>query len=76
MSSFAVMERTSVYLKVSGMTSEHCATTVRNLVQDERGVESVEVFLEKNTISVSGNAAMSKQDLIQAINLSGIYDAN
>lgn len=69
------MSTTTINLKITGMTCSHCATTVANLIRDERAVESVEVFLDKNTAVVHGKQEMSKDQIINAVNLSGAYHA-
>ena len=57
------------------MTCEHCANTVKNLILDERSVDSVEVSFQKNTAEVYGKEAMNKEHIINAVNLSGAYHA-
>ena len=57
------------------MTCDHCANTVKNLILDERGVETVEVSLENNSVDVIGKEGMNKDHIINAVNLSGAYHA-
>ena len=57
------------------MSCAHCASTVKNLIRDERGVETVEVSVENNVVQVLGKDEMNKQQIINAVNLSGAYHA-
>ena len=57
------------------MTCDHCANTVKNLILDERGVETVKVSLENNSVDVIGKEGMNKDHIINAVNLSGAYHA-
>jgi len=57
------------------MSCEHCARTVKNLIFDERGVESVKVSLQNNTVEVLGKEGMNKDQIIKAVNLSDAYHA-
>lgn len=69
------MSTRTIYLKISGMTCDHCATTVGNLIRDERAVESVNVILDEKTAEVRGKETMNKDHIINAVNLSGVYHA-
>ncbi|MFT6715502.1 MAG: copper chaperone CopZ [Saprospiraceae bacterium] len=69
------MSATTINLKISGMSCEHCASTVKNLIRDERGVETVEVSLENKTVEVHGKDGMNKEYIVNAVNLSGVYHA-
>ena len=64
-----------IKLSISGMSCDHCATTVKNLIIFERDVESVEVSLENNSVEVHGKEAMNREHIINAVNLSGAYHA-
>lgn len=64
-----------IELKVSGMSCEHCKKTVTNLLIDERGVTEVEVNLSSGQVFISGDEKMNELQLINAVNLSGIYQA-
>ena len=69
------MEKQQFSIKVSGMTCEHCVNTVKNLVEDERGIEFVKITLATGELIVSGNQKMNRAQIVNAINLSGIYNA-
>ena len=57
------------------MESSRCAQTVENLIIDERGVEKVSVSLENGTVEIFGKQAMNKDNIVNAVNLSGTYHA-
>ncbi|MFT6745966.1 MAG: copper chaperone CopZ [Glaciecola sp.] len=57
------------------MSCDHCTTTVKNLIIFERGVESVEVSLENNSVEIHGKESMNKDHIISSVNLSGTYNA-
>lgn len=69
------MSKSTINLIVSGMSSEHCAKTVKNLIIDERSVEAVEVFWEKGAVEVLGAMTMSRDSIVKSVNLSGKYHA-
>lgn len=62
-------------IKITGMSCTHCVNTVRNLVTDERGVQDLEISLETGTLKVIGNEKMNRDQIVNAINLSGMYHA-
>ena len=64
-----------IKLVVKGMSCSHCSTTVKNLLIDERGVNSVTVDLPTGKVQVTGSEKMQMNSLIAAVNLSGIYSA-
>ena len=66
---------TAIIIKISGMTGSTCAQTVENLIIDERGVEKVSVSWENGTVEVFGKQAMNKDNILNAVNLSGAYHA-
>lgn len=65
----------TIELKVEGMSCEHCKKTVTNLLVDERGVKEVEVNLVTGLVAITGDEKMNEQQLINAVNYSGIYKA-
>lgn len=64
-----------IELTVSGMSCDHCAKTVQNLLIDERGVTEVSVDLKSGNVVVKGDSKTNRNQLISAINLSGVYQA-
>ena len=62
-------------LSVSGMSCEHCVNTVKNLIVDERGVKEVSIDLAKGLVTVTGDGKLNRNQLVEAINLSGVYEA-
>lgn len=69
------MENQHVTIKITGMTCSHCVNTVKNLVQDERGVQSLNISLESGELKIYGDKKMNRDQIVKAINLSGVYHA-
>lgn len=64
-----------IVIKVAGMTSSHCVNTVTNLITDERGVKEIQVFLTKGIVEITGDERINRLQILNAINLSGVYHA-
>ena len=52
---------------VEGMKCKHCVMSVREAVEEIKGVESVSVDLEKKTATVKFADSVSDKDIIDAI---------
>ncbi len=59
----------AISLRISGMTCEHCAMSVKNAIAGCSGVESVEVLLSTNTAVIRGNPDMNS--VVRAVEDSG-----
>ena len=60
---------TSIRLKITGMTCNHCVASVKKALESVAGVESVEVILEPGSASINGNA--DTDALIAAVKAAG-----
>ncbi len=67
---------TEINLGIRGMSSEHCAATIKNLIIDERSVKKVAVSLKNHSVTIHGSEGMRKEQIINAVNLSGTYSAH
>ncbi len=56
-----------VHFKVADMTCSHCAATIRKALEQVMPGTAVAISLEKNEVTVAGNAATAEQ----AIRLAG-----
>ena len=57
--------------KIEGMMCMHCVSHVKEALLKLRGVEGVEVSLEKGTATVSSNKEISDKDVIKAVTKAG-----
>ena len=69
------MSNESITLQITGIKSPECANILTNLVIDERGVEKVEVMIDKNLLIIHGSFKLNKTQIIHSINVSEIYHA-
>ncbi len=69
------MSENIINLRIEGMSSQGCVNIITNLIIDERGVEKVEVSLEKSTATVTGSYKLNSLQIINAINSSNLYYA-
>ena len=58
-----------IKLKITGMTCQHCAITVKNAIKTVKGVEKVEVYFPQNYAEVEGNFDIDK--VIEAVENAG-----
>lgn len=63
---------TTIQLKITGMTCNHCVARVKKALESVTGVESVEVILEPGGATINSNADTDL--LIAAVKDAG-YDA-
>lgn len=57
----------TVTLSVGGMDCEGCATTLRNLLSEVQGVESVQVDLAGKSASIVCKPSVEPKSLVQAV---------
>ena len=63
-------------INVEGMSCGHCSNAVKNLIEEVKGVQSVDVNLATNDADVSFDTdETNTQAIIDNINSSGIYKA-
>ena len=66
-----------INLKIEGMSCDGCKRTVTIAIEDLKGIESVNVDLEKKEAEVVFNdSVLSKEEIIEAVNNTGIYKAS
>ncbi len=58
-----------IKLKITGMTCQHCAITVKKAIKTVKGVEKVEVYFPQNYAEVEGNFDIDK--VIEAVENAG-----
>jgi copper chaperone len=70
------MALTELNLKISGMTCGHCERAVSNEIKSLDGIASVQVsHLDGTGIVVFNDALVSVQQIIEAVEETGIYHA-
>ena len=69
------MAQQKISIEVAGMSCSHCENTVRNLITDERGVKKIEINSTTGEVEIWGTEKMNKNQIIGAVNLSGMYSA-
>ncbi len=69
------MEADKINIQVTGIGDKTHATVVHNLIIDERGVEKISVIQESGKVIVEGTFKMNRDQILNAVNLSGVYHA-
>ena len=69
------MEKDKINILVKGILDKIHATVVHNLIVDERGVEKITIIHESGKVIVEGTFKMNRDQILNAVNLSGIYHA-
>lgn len=65
-----------IVLQVDGMSCGHCATAVKNLLQEVEGVQGCSVDLETRTANVDVDTNIANRSLlVKTVNDSEIYTA-
>lgn len=70
------MSTQKISIQIDGMKDQSCVVTVTNLIQFERGIHEVFIDLQKGVANVTGDEKMNKEQIIQSINLSKVYNAS
>ena len=69
------MEKDKINIQVKGILDQIHATIVHNLIIDERGVEKITIIQEEGQVIVDGTFKMNRDQIVNAVNLSGVYHA-
>lgn len=65
-----------ITLRIEGMSCGHCKNSVERMLKEKEGVLKVEVNLNDSLANVSINSdIVTKEDLVEVINNSGMYKA-
>lgn len=62
-------------LNIKGMSCNHCVNTVASIIKDVDGIVDAEVKLDEQKAVVNSNKD-NRKEVINAVNQSGIYEAN
>jgi copper ion binding protein len=58
-------------MSIEGMTCEHCAGRVKEVLQKVNGVKKVKVKLKKNTADITVDDSVTEDTLVKAVSEAG-----
>ena len=65
-----------IQLKIEGMSCGHCQMSVTKTIKENKGVQQAEVDLKTALADVVfDNHVISKQEIIDSVNKTGVYKA-
>lgn len=62
-------------IQISGMSCGHCVSSVKSIIAELEGIESINVSLETSSADVS-SSSVSKETIIAHVNKTEIYKAS
>ena len=64
-----------IELKVKGMTCGHCEMRVKKALEGVKGVKSAKTDHKKGVAVIQADDSVSKDQLVKAVNDTGLYEA-